>query len=65
MKFILYLLIFYLVYKLLKLFFAPKRKTANHGPKVRTEAPKPEPIRQEDIIEASFEEIKSDDKEKV
>ena len=61
-KFLLYLFLFYVVFKIFKWFFRPSAAKRNADPHVRTSVDKQESIKQEDIIEASFEEIKIDDK---
>lgn len=64
-KFLLYLFIFYVVFKLIKWFFKSSPQKNQTDPKVRNTAKKTESIRKEDIIEASFEEIKTEEKDKV
>ncbi|MFA8341830.1 MAG: hypothetical protein ACEPO8_02545 [Rhodothermaceae bacterium] len=64
LKFLFFLVIFYFFFKLVKRFFTPKTTKAQSEPKVRKTKEKQETIRQEDIIEASFEEIKTEEKDK-
>lgn len=65
LKFLLALILFYFFYKLIKRFFTPMTKKNHAGPKVNKTEKKPESIRKEDIIEAKFEEIKTEEKDTI
>jgi len=65
LKFLFFLILFYFFYKIVKQFFSPNKSRYQSDPKVRKPENKQATIRKEDIIEASFEEIKNDSKDKV